>query len=193
VRRRRPSEKSLIELDPFALLLCQILGLAFGAHPAVLRIVHPMAAPHAGHNHRCLTSSVGSAGTGVNRWSVVHHLCTVRPFDLDVEPCARLAGGGHRRDWRAWAVPAVQALRTSGPSTRSCGRPQCRHHYARRVEHAGTTQRSEAVGGSPCSGELSTGWGSSKMISDRCTDTNRRVLIKGVGENLLPAARAWGL
>ena len=36
----------------FALFVCKILGLAFGAHPAVLRIVHPLAAPYAGHNLR---------------------------------------------------------------------------------------------------------------------------------------------
>jgi hypothetical protein len=30
------------------------------------------------------------------------------------------------------------------------------------------------------------------MISDRCSDTNRKVLVKGVGENLLPTAQAWG-
>ncbi|HEX5384745.1 MAG TPA: hypothetical protein VFW54_08900, partial [Propionibacteriaceae bacterium] len=30
----------------------------------------------------------------------------------------------------------------------------------------------------------------SAMISDRCTDANRKVLIKGVGEHLLPTAQA---
>ena len=31
------------------------------------------------------------------------------------------------------------------------------------------------------------------MISDGCPDANRKVLVKGVGENLLPTAQAWGL
>jgi hypothetical protein len=31
------------------------------------------------------------------------------------------------------------------------------------------------------------------MISDGCTYTNRKVLVKGVGENLLPTAQARGL
>jgi hypothetical protein len=29
------------------------------------------------------------------------------------------------------------------------------------------------------------------MISDGCTDTNREVLVKCIGENLLPTAQAW--
>jgi hypothetical protein len=31
------------------------------------------------------------------------------------------------------------------------------------------------------------------MISDRCSDTNGKVLVQRVGENLLPTAQAWGL
>ena len=31
------------------------------------------------------------------------------------------------------------------------------------------------------------------MISDGRFDANREVLVKGVGENLLPTAQAWGL
>ena len=31
------------------------------------------------------------------------------------------------------------------------------------------------------------------MISDGCSYANRKVLIKGVGEHLLPAAQAWRL
>ena len=31
------------------------------------------------------------------------------------------------------------------------------------------------------------------MISDGGTDTNGKVLVKCVGENLLPTAQAWGL
>jgi hypothetical protein len=30
------------------------------------------------------------------------------------------------------------------------------------------------------------------MISDRCSDTNRKVLVQCLGENLLPAAQAGG-
>jgi hypothetical protein len=61
------------------------------------------------------------------------------------------------------------------------------------MEHAGTTASSEPVGGSPCGGELSPGGCSAEMISDRCSDANCKVLVKGVGENLLPTAQAWGL
>jgi hypothetical protein len=58
------------------------------------------------------------------------------------------------------------------------------------VKHAGTTQRGEAVGCSSCSGELRPGGGSAEMISDGCPDTNRKVLVKRVGENLLPSAQS---
>jgi hypothetical protein len=56
----------------------------------------------------------------------------------------------------------------------------------RHVEHTGKTEGGETVGGSSRSSELSPGGGSTEMISDGCTDTNREVPIKGVGENLLP-------
>jgi hypothetical protein len=61
----------------------------------------------------------------------------------------------------------------------------------RHVEHAGTTASAEAVGGSSCGGQLSPGRSSTEMISDGCTYANRKVLIKCVGENLLPTAHAW--
>ena len=64
---------------------------------------------------------------------------------------------------------------------------------ARHVKHAGTTEGGETVGGSSCGSELSPGGGSAEMISDGCSDANRKVLVKGVGENLLPTAQAWGL
>ena len=64
---------------------------------------------------------------------------------------------------------------------------------ARHVEHAGTTEGGETVGGSSCGSQLSPGGGSAEMISDGCSDANRKVLVKGVGENLLPTAQAWGL
>jgi hypothetical protein len=64
---------------------------------------------------------------------------------------------------------------------------------ARRMEHAGTTQRGETVGESTCGGQLSPGGGSTEMISDRRTDADREILVKGVGENLLPTSQAWGL
>jgi hypothetical protein len=31
------------------------------------------------------------------------------------------------------------------------------------------------------------------MISDSCSDAYRKVLVKRIGENLLPTAQAWGL
>ena len=39
---------------------------------------------------------------------------------------------------------------------------------------------------------LSSGGRSTKMISDGRSDANRKVLIKGLGENLLPTAQPWG-
>ena len=61
---------------------------------------------------------------------------------------------------------------------------------ARHMEHAGTTEGDETVGSSPCGSQLSPGRGSTEMISDGRTNANRKVLIKGVGENLLPTAQA---
>jgi hypothetical protein len=61
------------------------------------------------------------------------------------------------------------------------------------VQHTGTTQQGEAVGGPSGSGELSTSRGSTQMIGDGCSNTNGKVLVKCVGENLLPTAQAWGL
>jgi hypothetical protein len=61
------------------------------------------------------------------------------------------------------------------------------------MKHAGTAKGCEAVGGSSGSSEFSPGGGTTEMISHGCTDTNRKVLIKRVGENLLPPAQPWGL
>ena len=61
------------------------------------------------------------------------------------------------------------------------------------MEHAGTTASSEPVGGSPCGGELSSAGGAAEMINDSRSDANRKVLIKGVSEHLLPTAQACGL
>ena len=49
------------------------------------------------------------------------------------------------------------------------------------------------MGGSSCGSQLSPGGGSTKVISDGCSYANRKVLLKRVGENLLPTAQAWGL
>ena len=64
---------------------------------------------------------------------------------------------------------------------------------ARHMEHAGTTEGGETVGGSSCGSQLSPGGRSAEMISDGRPDANRKVLVKCVGENLLPTAQAWGL
>jgi hypothetical protein len=61
------------------------------------------------------------------------------------------------------------------------------------VKHTGTTQRGETVGCSSCGIELSPGGRSTKMISDSCAYANRKVLVKGVGENLLPTAQSGRL
>jgi hypothetical protein len=64
---------------------------------------------------------------------------------------------------------------------------------ARHVEHAGTTEGCETVGGSSCGGELSPCRGPSEMISDCRSDTNGEVLVKRVGEHLLQTAQPLGL
>jgi hypothetical protein len=64
---------------------------------------------------------------------------------------------------------------------------------ARHMKHTGTTDSRETVGGSSCAGELSSGGGSIKMISDGCAYDNRKISVEGVGEHLLPSAQAWGL
>jgi hypothetical protein len=61
---------------------------------------------------------------------------------------------------------------------------------ARRVQHLGTTKRGEIMGGSSCGSELGPRGASTKVISDGCPYANRKVLIKGVGENLLPSAQS---
>jgi hypothetical protein len=64
---------------------------------------------------------------------------------------------------------------------------------ARHVEHAGTTEGGETVGSASCSSQLSPGGRSTEMISDGSPDANRKVVVKGVGEDLLPTAQASGL
>jgi hypothetical protein len=61
------------------------------------------------------------------------------------------------------------------------------------MKHAGMTEVGETVGGPSSSGEFSPGWGSTEMISNSCPNTDRKMLIKRVGEHLLPTAQAWGL
>jgi hypothetical protein len=63
----------------------------------------------------------------------------------------------------------------------------------RHVKQAGTTEGGETVESSPGSVELSPGGGSSEMISDRCTDANGKILVKRIGENLLPTAQALAI
>jgi hypothetical protein len=43
------------------------------------------------------------------------------------------------------------------------------------VQHAGTTEGGQTMGGSPCGGELSPRGSPSKMISDGCPDTDRKL------------------
>ena len=56
------------------------------------------------------------------------------------------------------------------------------------MKYTGTTESGETVGGSPGGGELSSGGRSTKMISDGCSYADRKILVKRVGENLLPSA-----
>ena len=64
---------------------------------------------------------------------------------------------------------------------------------ARHVKHTDPTLRGQTVSGSSCGSELSPSGGSTEMISDSRPDANRKVLIKGVREHLLPTAQAWRL
>ena len=64
---------------------------------------------------------------------------------------------------------------------------------SRHVQHLGTTQPGETVGGSSGTNQLGPGRGSTEMISDGRSDTNGKVLVKRVGENLLPTAQTWRL
>jgi hypothetical protein len=57
------------------------------------------------------------------------------------------------------------------------------------VKQPGTVDGGQTVGGSSGGIELSTARGSTEMISDGCPDANRKVLIKGIGESLLPTAQ----
>jgi hypothetical protein len=59
----------------------------------------------------------------------------------------------------------------------------------RQVKHASPTESSETVGGSSGSCELSTGWGSTEMIGDSRPDADPKMLIKRVGQYLLPTAQ----
>jgi hypothetical protein len=61
------------------------------------------------------------------------------------------------------------------------------------VEDTGTTQRGETVGGSSCGGKFSSGGVSTKVIGNDCSYANGKVLVEGVGENLLPSAQSWRL
>ena len=58
------------------------------------------------------------------------------------------------------------------------------------MKYTGTTESDETVGGSPGGGELSSGGGSTKMISDSCSYANRKVVVKRVGEYLLSSAQS---
>ena len=57
------------------------------------------------------------------------------------------------------------------------------------MKHLGTAEGGEAVGGSSCGNQLSPSGSPSEMISDGCTDPDREVPVKGVGEHLLPTAK----
>jgi hypothetical protein len=62
---------------------------------------------------------------------------------------------------------------------------------ARHIEHAATTQRDQTVGRSSRRSELRPGGRSTEMISDGCSYAYRKILVKRIGENLLPSAQAW--
>jgi hypothetical protein len=55
------------------------------------------------------------------------------------------------------------------------------HDHIRLCQH-------QIVGCSSCGGEFSPVRGSAEMISDGRSDANRKVLVKSIGEHLLPTA-----
>jgi hypothetical protein len=63
----------------------------------------------------------------------------------------------------------------------------------RHVKHASKTEGGETVGCPSSSSELSPGRGSTEMISGHRSDANGKVLLKCVGESLLPPAESRGL
>jgi hypothetical protein len=56
-----------------------------------------------------------------------------------------------------------------------------------------TTRALSETNLAPYGRELSSGRESTKMISDGCPYGNGKVLVKGVGEHLLPTAQSWRL
>ena len=121
-----------------------------------------------------------------------------------------MSGGVGVRETQTFSLPRLSQFREQGgslPTTPLSGAPPsrfCNRHQigsvarivvafgARHVQHLGTTDVGETVGGSSCGVELSPSRRSSEMISDGRSDTNSKVLVKGVGEHLLPTAQAWG-
>jgi hypothetical protein len=64
----------------------------------------------------------------------------------------------------------------------------------RHVEHPGTTRRGETVRRASRSVQLSSRGGATEMINDGRANADRKVLVKRLGENLLPptqAPRLW--
>jgi hypothetical protein len=116
--------------------------------------------------------------------------------------CAWLSG-----DFR----PATSLPATANPLSRSSFASPApdsrdhlhRHQHRRRhVQQLGTADGAETMGGSSCGSHLSPGRGSAKTISDGCAYANRKVLVKGINENLLqrpnrgdvrPRALRWRL
>ena len=65
------------------------------------------------------------------------------------------------------------------------------HVRLRQHQMLAITYSGVPVGGSAGSCELRPGGGSAEMISNRRSDANRKVLVKCVGEHLLPTAQTW--
>jgi hypothetical protein len=60
------------------------------------------------------------------------------------------------------------------------------------VQHAGTTEGGETVGGSANGSQLSPSGRSAEMISNGRSDTDRMVLIKGVREHVAANGPSMG-
>jgi hypothetical protein len=68
-----------------------------------------------------------------------------------------------------------------------CGRLHCHPHPS---PARGTTEGGKTVGGSSRGGKFSSGGVPTKVIGNGCSDANSKVLVKGVGWNLLPTTQS---
>ena len=93
-------------------------------------------------------------------------------LDPGNRPRDRSRSGGQDRPHERYAAGAAPHRRGDSGRQRVCIGV---YVGARHVQHAGTTETSETVGRTSCSGELSPVRRSTEMISNSCSNPNRRV------------------